>query len=135
MNIRTGFLPDWIEHDGKIKNQNNKFGYDAVRVPIRLLQFSNASEDSKSLSILQRQNEFIKNVGADNLVAGYSLSGEPLVKYIDSSYLSSYCAISGIDKKSKLHKKLISMLKAYEADDYYGSSLKLWILLILNNKL
>lgn len=135
MNVNTGFLPDWIEQDGKIKNENNKFGYDAIRVPIRLLHFFNETKDSKSLSILTRQYEFIKGIGADNLVAGYSLSGKPLVTYINSAYLASYCAISRIDKESNFSKNIMNKLIANEPNDYYGSSLKLWILLILNNKL
>lgn len=135
MNSKTGFLPDWINNDGSIQDENNVFGYDSVRVPIRLLQFYNETQNGTALNILQSQYNFISNIGADNLVAGYSLSGDPLVTYKNSTYMSSFSAISYINNKSSFSKTIIQKLINSQPDDYYGSSLKLWITLILSNKL
>lgn len=135
MNSKTGFLPDWTNYDGSIKDENSKFGYDAVRVPIRLLQFYNTCKNDTVLNILQTQYKFISSVGASNLVAGYSLSGKPLVSYTNSTYLSSFSAIACINAKSDFSKNVIKNLINSKPDDYYGSSLKLWTTLILSNKL
>lgn len=135
MNAKTGFLPDWINYDGSIQDKNNAFGYDAVRVPIRLLQFYNTTKNSTVLNILQTQYNFISSIGVSNLAAGYSLSGKPLVAYINSTYLSSFSAISYINKKSNFSKSVIKNLIEAKPNDYYGSSLKLWITLILSDKL
>jgi endo-1,4-beta-D-glucanase Y len=135
MNLKTGFLPDWVNYDGSIQDKNNIFGYDAVRVPIRLLQFYNATKNSTALNILQTQYNFISSIGADNLVAGYYLSGNPMVTYINSTYLSSFSAISCINNKSSFSKTIIQKLIKNQPNDYYGSSLKLWVTLVLNGKL
>lgn len=135
MNSKTGFLPDWINYDGSINDKNNIFGYDAVRVPIRLLQFYNTTKNSVVLNILQTQYKFISKIGADNLVAGYSLSGSPLVKYTNVAYMSSFSATSYINNKSSFSKTIIQKLIGNQPSDYYGSSLRLWTMLILSNKL
>lgn len=135
MNLKTGFLPDWINYDGSIQDKNNVFGYDAVRVPIRLLQFYNTTKNSTVLNIVQTQYNFISSIGVNNLVAGYSLSGNPLVTYINSTYLSSFSAISYINNKSSFSKTIIQKLIKSQPNDYYGSSLKLWITLVLSDKL
>jgi endo-1,4-beta-D-glucanase Y len=135
MNLKTGFSPDWVNYDGSIQDKNNTFGYDSVRVPIRLLQFYNTTKNSTALNILQTQYNFISSIGADNLVAGYSLSGDPLVSYTNSTYLSSFSAISYINKDSTFSKSITKKLIASKSNDYYGSSLKLWIVIILSGKL
>lgn len=135
MNPETGFLPDWINYSGSAQEGTNTFGYDAVRVPIRLLQFYNETKNSKCQNILQTQYNFVSNVGADNLVASYSISGSPKVSYINSTYLSSFAASSYINNESDFSKKIIRKLNESQDNDYYGSSLKLWITLIIHGKL
>lgn len=134
MNKNTGLFPDWVNYKGTT-NDNDVYGYDAVRVPIRLLQFYNKTKDKEALIILQREYNFISGIGANKLVAGYSLSGVPLVDYINSAYLSSFSAICFVDNHTNLSKSVLQKLILTQSNDYYGSSLKLWTMLILNGKI
>lgn len=129
-NKDTGFLPDWINEDGTVEDKDNTVGYESVRVPIRLLSFYKRSEDSRAKSILLKQEAFLNKIGANNLVAGYSTRGEGLQSYINTTYLASYYSSALIKPKSSLSRELIKKLKDSDDNSYYGSSLKLWTLLI-----
>ncbi|WP_066019626.1 MULTISPECIES: glycosyl hydrolase family 8 [Clostridium] len=131
----TGLLPDWINKDGTIKAENNKFGYDAVRVPLRLIEFYNETHNSTAKDILERENDFLSKIGSNKLVSGYSTDGKPLANYINSVYLSSFSAASLINKDSNFSKEMITKLKNSKDESYYGCSLKMWVFLILDNKL
>lgn len=135
MNKETGLLPDWINYDGKIIPKDNKFGYDAVRVPIRLLQFYKKTQNEGAMRILNTEYNFISKIGASNLVAGYTVEGSPLESYINPTYLSSFYAISMVDEKSGFSKEILKKLNENTQEEYYGDSLKLWILLVSSNKL
>lgn len=134
-NNRTGFLPDWINEDGSIEEKENILGYEAIRVPLRLLQFYKKTNNSTAKEILKRENTFISNVGEDKLVAGYNLKGEPLVSYINTAYLSTYSAISTIDEGSSFNKDMLRSLQQADDKSYYGCSLKMWLLFIINGEL
>lgn len=129
-NKSTGLFPDWIN-----KKNGNTFGYDAIRVPIRLVQFYRNSNNIEVINILKSQYKFISNQGINNLVSGYSLDGIPLVNYINSEYLSSFTAIGSVYSNSNFTMSLMNKLKETKNDSYYGSSLKTWILFILSNRL
>lgn len=131
----TGLLPDWINNDGTIKAEDNKLGYDAVRVPLRLIEFYNGTHNSTAKDILEKENNFLSRIGSNKLVSGYSTDGKPLANYINSVYLSSYSATSLINKNSTFSKEMITKLKNSKDESYYGCSLKMWVFLILDNKL
>lgn len=126
----TGLLTDWINEDGSVEDKDNILGYDSVRVPIRLLSFYKRSEDSRAKNILLKQEGFLNKIGVNNLVAGYSTTGEGLQSYINTTYLASYTSSALIKPKSSLSKELIEKLKESDDNSYYGSSLKLWVILI-----
>lgn len=134
-NSKTGLLPDWINSDSLVEDKNNKFGYDAVRVPLRLIEFYKKTNNIEAKNILENENSFFSSVGTKNLVAGYSLSGKPLENYINTVYLSSYTAASLIDQGSEFNKSIIAKLKNAKDTSYYGCSLKMWVLFIMNGSL
>ncbi|MDT8718862.1 hypothetical protein IAI10_19595 [Clostridium sp. 19966] len=135
MDKNTGFLPDWINEDGTIEQKDNIYGYEALRVPLRLISFYEASKDSGTKDILQRQEEFLKSIGIDKLTAEYSRDGKARQNYINTSYLASYAASSLINYEASFSKQLIDKLKASDDKSYYGSSLKLWTFLIISGKI
>jgi endoglucanase len=134
-NEKTGLLPDWINEDGTIIEKDNSFGYDAIRVPIRLLQFYKETKNISVGKVLQRQYEFSSKIGTDNLKAGYTVAGKPRVPYINGEYLSSFAAMSFRFPYSMFNIKTIHRLINTNCDNYYGSSLKVWSLLIIIGKL
>lgn len=114
---QTGLFPDWVN------------GYDAIRVPIRLLYTYQAEKDSQSATLLSKIYNYISN--KPSLVAGYSLNGNPLVRYLNTSYLASYAAVASYNNQSAFYTKMVGKLEKSQNDSYYGASLKLWVLLIL----
>lgn len=134
-NKETGLLPDWINQNGTIIEKKNIFGYDAIRVPIRLLQFYKVTKESVSEDILQRQYKLFSRIGINNLCSGYAVTGDPIAKYINSAYLSSFAAISCIRPYSQFNIKVIDKLISTSAEDYYGDSLKVWTLFVITNRL
>lgn len=135
VNEKTGLLADWINEDGTVEDKNNKFGYDALRVPLRLIEFYKKTNNDIAKKILEKENDFFSNIGSENLVAGYSVSGKPLGKYINTEYLSSYAAISLIKEGSSFSNIIIVKLKNAKVRGYYDCSLKTWVLLIVYGKL
>lgn len=134
-NSETGLLPDWVNNDRLVEDKNNKFGYDAVRVPLRLIEFYKRTSDIAAKSILEKENSFFSSVGNNKLVAGYSLSGKPLENYINTVYLSSYTAASLINEGSDFNKAITYKLKNAKDTSYYGCSLKMWVLFIVDGSL
>lgn len=131
----TGLSPDWINFDGTIIENKNEYGYDAIRVPIRLIQYYKKTKDSVAGGILKKEYSYFSKIGSNHLMAGYTVAGRPQVSYINSEYLSSFTAISTFRPYSLFHFDIMNKLINTDANDYYGSSLKVWTLLILSNKL
>ncbi|WP_234122356.1 glycosyl hydrolase family 8 [Clostridium hydrogenum] len=134
-NSKTGLLPDWLNKDGTVDDKNNNFGYDAVRVPLRLIEFYKKTNNAKVKDILKRENNFFANIGTNNLVAGYSVDGKPLTNYINSTYLSAYAAASLVDEGSTFNKQITAKLKNAKDTSYYSCSLKMWTLFIIEGEL
>lgn len=135
VNAKTGLFPDWINTNNSIQFKDDEFGYDAIRIPIRLIQYYKNCGDNIAKSLLQKEYDFFSIKGHNELVAGYSVDGNPLVKYINTEYLASFSAISLINSNSQFNITVISQLKNANDSSYYGCSLKTWILFILDGKL
>lgn len=134
-NKNTGLLPDWINYDKtSIKNKSH-FGYDAVRVPIRLIQYYKKNKDNYVNEILSREYSFFSKIGTSDLKAGYTTDGQPQVSYINATYLSSFAAISHFKPYSSFNLDTVNSVNNIRADDYYGSSVKVWTLLIISDQL
>lgn len=134
-NDKTGLLPDWINENGTVIEKNNIFGYDAIRVPIRLIQFYKENKNSIAEDILQKQYNMFSKIDINDLAAGYTVLGKRLVSYNNSCYLASFTAISYLHPYSKVSIDLVNKLIKDEPKDYYGCSLKAWTLFIIANKL
>lgn len=134
-NEKTGLLPDWVNKDGSVLDKNNKFGYEALRVPLRLMEYYKKINNPTVKQILVNENDFFSSIGASNLIAGYSVTGNPLEKYINTAYLSAYTAASLIKEGSEFNTSITAKLRKSDDNSYYGSSLKLWLLLIKEGKL
>lgn len=130
-NKNTGFLPNWINKS----EEDTDFGYDAIRVPIRLMQFNKSLNNPEIKAILEREYSFISNKGANNLVSGYKQNGNPKVAYINTAYLSSFSAISFTHPQSTINNIMIEKLINSKEHNYYGDSLKIWVLFLLSGKL
>jgi endo-1,4-beta-D-glucanase Y len=135
VNEKTGLFPDWINKDGSAEDEDNKFGYDAIRVPLRLIEFYKRTNNPIAKKILEKENAFLSSLDSSKVVAGYSASGEPLVKYINTEYLSSYTAISLINEGSNFNKSITAKLRNSKGNSYYGCSLKTWVLFIMDERL
>jgi len=134
-NKDTGLTPDWVNQNGTIKKYENKFGYDAIRVPIRLYPFYMRSNNPMAGMILQKQYAFFSNEGINHLVAGYTITGRPLVSHLTSSYLASFAMIGYMHHTSDFSMELLERLIHDSTPDYYSSSLKVWVLLTITGKL
>lgn len=130
----TGLLPDWVNNDRSI-GAEQIFGYDAIRVPIRLLQYYNKTKDPEVFCILEKQYTTFACMRNNSLCAGYSLDGVPMAIYNNTAYLSSFLAVSLIEPRSEFSKNIREQLITADPSDYYGDSLKVWILLIAEGKL
>jgi len=131
----TGLTPDWIKQDGeRIKGQKD-FGYDAIRVPLRLYTFYYQTGDPLAEILLRKQVQFIKNIGLENLVAGYTVEGIPKVSYINAAYLASFLVMSNIEEGEEFSLNIAKNFIDFPAEDYYGSSLKVWAIFISTHRL
>lgn len=135
MNSDTGFLPDWIRQDGRVEKKDDIIGYESVRVSIRQIPYYKKTKDSDSEKVLEKQNKFLSAVGADKLTAAYSTSGHKTQEYINSTYLASYTASSFIHPFSDFSKAAFTKLIDAQDTSYYGSSLKMWVLLLSENRI
>ena len=134
-NKDTGLTPDWVNQNGTIKNHENKFGYDAIRIPIRLYPFYMRSNNPTAGMILQKEYDFFANEGINTLVAGYTITGRPLVSHLTSAYLASFAMIGYMHPTSNFSVDLLERLIHDPTPDYYSSSLKVWVLLTITGKL
>lgn len=131
MNQVTGFLPDWISK-GKVELT---FGYDAVRIPLRLLSYSLSTDltpENKELvsDILKKQGHFIIPIGSDHVLSEYSLDGKSSAKYINTAYLASYYSMIYYVADEADRDRWKNLLCSRHSESYYGDSLRLWVLLI-----
>lgn len=126
----TGLIPDWVAQDQKIIKGQNDFGYDAVRCPLRLYSFYSQTGDPLAEILLKKQAKFIKSIGLENLVAGYTLDGMPKVSYINAVYLAAFLSVSNMDADEEFSLNMVKKLVSFPAADYYGSSLKVWAIFI-----
>lgn len=135
VNQKTGLFPDWINTEGYPQFKKDQFGYDAIRVPIRLLQYYKSSNNIQIKEILQKEYDFILQKDYKKLVAGYDIYGNQLVNYLNTEYLASFSAMSLVDPDSNYSKTVISKLAEANDDSYYGCSLKTWIFFIMAGRL
>ena len=80
-NRDNGLVPAWCDAAGApveaFAGALTNYQYDSARLPFRIAQDWAAARDPRALEYLRRVSAFFARVGADQIVDGYTLSGEP----------------------------------------------------------
>jgi len=80
-NQTNGLVPAWCDADGTpveaFPGAMTNYQYDSARMPFRLAQDFAESGDPRARDLLGRMSAFFAAIGADGLVDGYTLRGEP----------------------------------------------------------
>lgn len=80
-NQDNGLVPAWCNAEGTpveaFPGALTNYQYDSARLPFRIAQDWAASRDPRAREYLRRVSAFFARVGADQIVDGYTLSGEP----------------------------------------------------------
>jgi len=80
-NRENGLVPAWCNAEGTpveaFPGALTNYQYDSARLPFRIAQDWAASRDPRALEYLRRVSAFFARIGADQIVDGYTLSGEP----------------------------------------------------------
>ncbi len=135
-NSTTGLLPDWLNNNFSNANisfdqYTNDFYYDAVRTPIRLLLDYKSNGDTNAQNILQKQSNFFTKVGLSNLKSGYTLSGQAISSYLDTTFIAAYAAAGQVNPTSSYAQQSLSELINNSPTGYYGTSLRAITLYII----
>lgn len=123
---KTGLPPDWADRSGHF--QTDIFGYDAIRVPIRLLTFYRQAHDFQAKRILEQELQTLNVLKQQGLKAGYTLEGIPTVDYLNTDYLASFTAISLCKPYSPISLSLLWQLSRCQSNSYYGNAMKVWVM-------
>jgi len=142
----TGLLPDWLN----FKTANAGLcGYESVRVPIRLFQFTKNKElhlsdvqDQKISAKIQsayqiaadisvKMDRFAQKQTADHFYALYHLDGSDPQTYQNNTYLASgYAMVRAGGSNGDIWRTLLTK----RADEnYYGDSMRLWVVSLSDN--
>ena len=81
-NLENGLVPAWCTSDGSpveaFPGALTNYQYDSARLPFRIGQDFAATADPRARAYLARVSAFFARVGAEQIVDGYSLSGEAM---------------------------------------------------------
>jgi endo-1,4-beta-D-glucanase Y len=128
MNAQTGLVPDWLNADGSSPSiswdaYSDDWYYDAVRTPIRLYLAARSGNEAAS-AILQTEFQWMSQLGAGNIVSGYTLAGTPLDDYQSGPFLSAAAAIGAMEPQSAFGQASLAALIQWNPQTYYGASLR-----------
>jgi endo-1,4-beta-D-glucanase Y len=80
-NTTNGLVPAWCTSEGTpveaFPGALTNYQYDSARTPFRIIQDYQVSRDPRSVRYLEAITSFFANVGAENIVDGYSTNGNP----------------------------------------------------------
>ncbi|HYP78169.1 MAG TPA: glycosyl hydrolase family 8 [Polyangiaceae bacterium] len=80
-NRDNGLVPAWCTAEGTpveaFPGALTNYQYDSARLPFRIAQDWASARDPRALEYLKRVSAFFAGIGADGIVDGYTLSGEP----------------------------------------------------------
>lgn len=80
-NRQNGLVPAWCDASGEpveaFPGAMTNYQYDSARLPFRLGQDFAYHQEPRARAYLARTSAFFAAVGAENIVDGYTLSGEP----------------------------------------------------------
>jgi len=131
-NPTTGLVPDWCSWTGSpAAYYSAEFGYDAVRVLWRMAVSYSWYGHSDAKAICSKPMNFFSNIGAANIVDGYELDGTPTGAFHSAPYVA--CAAAGTMTGTDRHlaKAFYDECLATGANNYYGSTLRLLVLMYM----
>jgi endo-1,4-beta-D-glucanase Y len=80
-NRQNGLVPAWCDDSGKpveaFPGAMTNYQYDSARLPFRVGQDFAYHEEPRARAYLSRTSAFFANIGAGEIVDGYTLAGEP----------------------------------------------------------
>lgn len=77
-NEENGLAPAWCTPEGNLSNNHPRnYQYDSARVPFRIGQDYCYNGEPRARAYLAKISRFFANIGAANIVDGYSLDGKP----------------------------------------------------------
>jgi len=141
-NNGTGLVPDWCKADGTAQKLNvwngsakYEYSYDAARMPWRIALDYSWYGTEKAKEYCEMTNAFFKTVGAENIVDGYSLTGEKIGLYHNTTFVATaatgYLTGSDPDFGRIMFNEAVK-LKDEEPYDYYGNTLRMLTLLYMS---
>ncbi len=141
-NNGTGLVPDWCKADGteqKLQVWNGaskyEYSYDAARMPWRIALDYSWYGTEKAKAYCNKISTFFKNVGTENIVDGYSLTGNKIGQYHNPSFVSTAAAgfLPGGDVSTgqRMYNEAVKV-KDSAPYDYYGNTLRLLTLLYMS---
>jgi hypothetical protein len=80
-NQKNGLVPAWCDAAGTpveaFPGAMTNYQYDSARLPFRIAQDFGDTGDLRARAYLERTSAFFAGIGADSIVDGYTLAGEP----------------------------------------------------------
>ena len=121
---QTLLPPDWTTADGSMVPQrggnNDKFGYEAIRIPWRQGMAALWYEDKDAIAQLQQINAFFETENPDQIRGGYDpKTGTPLeTEYVEVAFVATAAMAAVISTKPGYQKHLLENTITLRSPDY-----------------
>jgi endo-1,4-beta-D-glucanase Y len=133
----TGLVPNWCSPNGGPSGPyySYDFGYDAVQFILKTAIAYSWYGHADAKALCSKPTNFFNNIGAVNIVDGYNLNGTPIGGFHSAAFVACAAAgtMTGTDRQ--LAKTFYDECLATEANDYYGSTLRLLTLMYMTGNL
>jgi endo-1,4-beta-D-glucanase Y len=146
----SGLLPDFIlDADGDtptpptgkwLEGKNDgKYSYNACRVPWRLTGDYLLYGEPRARTAVRKMTAFIRQSAHDdphNIVAGYTLSGEPFSEDNSMAFVAPFAAAAMIEPEQGTNQAWLDSLWEFivneDEESYYSDSIKLGTMLVVS---
>lgn len=142
---QTGLVPDWHNSQGEpvweMGDDSYNFSWNATRYPwaesMAVLFYCGhpGPIDEHASQALGLLNSFFEKNDAEDIVAGYSLDGTPLVNYNELTFYSVLATAASLSENQNYREKLLEVLINHPQDSYFGDSLRMLALLLLSGEM
>lgn len=134
-NSNTGLVPDWCQANGnQASGQGYDYSYDATRYPWRTAIDYSWFGDERAKVNVDLITRFFSNIGANNIVDGYTITGSIVGSYHNASFVSMVAAGSMTGYDLRFAQELYEENKSVKDSgsySYYGNCLRLLSLLYI----
>jgi endo-1,4-beta-D-glucanase Y len=143
----TGLLPDFIQsplsnprpvNGTFLENPTDgEYSYNACRDPWRIATDFLVNGDPRSKTIAQRMNTWIQGAtggNPDNIRAGYSLAGEGIGNYVDTSFVAPFGVAAMVDASNQawLNSLWDAVAVTGGESGYYGDTITMLSLITMS---